>query len=108
MNNTYHLSYDVFGTNIMPAQLQHFLAESRKVASWHQPFAGTVFIKSQEPLQTIQQFCKGILGESLFVLSLVNVPTTTGALSSVVWQWIYTDDAGFARLASDPTHDLLG
>ena len=95
MSKTYHLSYDIFGTNLTVSQLQGFLAESRKIKGWHQPFAGSIFIKSDDAPAPLREAFRSILGSTVFVISIVDAATITGALSEEVWRWIYIDDDGF-------------
>jgi hypothetical protein len=100
VSKTYHISYDIFGTNLTVSQLQGFLADSRRIKGWYQPFAGSIFVKSDDASGPLREAFRTILGNAVFLISIVDVSTITGALSEEVWRWIYTDDDGFAGLVA--------
>lgn len=84
----YVLSYDPFGTRISPTQLFTFIRDSRKIAEWHSPFAGTYMLKSVEPVHSLLESFGAIFSGTPYILTPAHASGMTGALDPSIWTWL--------------------
>ncbi len=88
MTQFYILSYNPFSDKIQTSQLVTIVRDSRKIIEWHMPFAGTIFLKSNETLSSLVESFSSIFAGSEYVISPAQPHQMNGALNVHVWYWM--------------------
>lgn len=84
----YVLSFNPFGDNPNPSQVDIFVRSHRDISTWYFPYLGTYMFKSARPLVELSPAFRQFFGNAQFSLTFASPQLVGGTLPQNVWDWM--------------------